>query len=340
MDEDETAQLRAQLAALTAAVQALSGSRIPRASDLTFQQLADRYEKRVGKKYLYTLVPFLAAFGEKLVTAARKADYLHWRDEVRSKQRTIRKGTPSVGTLNQELRQVLAMLRWAVGAEIIDANPFEGVKFLKGQRPRETEIDAAEDAEAFADAPLLVRAFQAVCEETGARNGCEVRLLERAHVDKVKQAITFWRKNTKGQVMTRVVPVTKYLLDLLDELPAVIGSPYVFASPRTGRPYSRVHLTRICRPYLDRLTAAPGDQRVVTHDRRHTRVSRLARAGLNPMTSMKLIGHKTPAMHWRYLHVSEADRAEMKRLLEEERRAPHVATTKVVDTERIITTKR
>jgi integrase len=319
MDDGDAADLRAQIAALTSAIQALTGATARADPGVTFADVAERYGRRVGRKCMYTLVPFLRHFGDRTVASSRKVDLLHWRDEIRAVEVTCFKRPPSVGTLNQELLQAQAMMRWAVANEVIDANPFEGIVKLKGQRPRETGIDPAEDEQAFAGAPLLVRAFQAVCADTGARNGCEVRLLERRHVDRATSLLRFPRANTKGQVMTRDVPISAHTLALLDELPAVVGTVYVFANPRTKRPYSRVHLTRLCRPYLDRLTPAPGDGRVVTHDRRHTRVSRMARDGMNPMASMKLIGHKTPAMHWRYLHVSDADRARMKAALDRER---------------------
>lgn len=323
MDGDVEA-LKAQIAALTTAVQALA-SKAPKADPgVTFNHVAKRYGPKVGKKIMYTLARFLGHFGDRPVVSVRRPDYLHWRDEIRAKETTMLGGVPAVGTLNQELRQALAMLRWAVTHEIVDSNPFDGVAFLKGQRPRETEIDPDEDERAFADAPLLVRAFQAVCAETGARNGCEVRLLERAHIDKARAMLKFPRKNTKGQVMTRDVPVSAHALALLEALPAVVGTAYVFANPRTKRPYSRVQLCRLCRPFLDKLTPAPGDGRVVTHDRRHTRVSRLARRGMNPMASMKLIGHKTPAMHWRYLHVSDEDLDTMRDILEAERRGARI----------------
>lgn len=316
---DEGADLRAQIAALTAAVEALTAAK-PRAPDVTFAEVAERYARRVSKKAMYTLVPFLAWFGERRVASSKRADYLHWRDEVRANQTTVLRGLPAVGTLNQELTQALAMLRWAVRAEVIDANPFEGVAKLKGQRPRETEIDPLEHTRAFAGAPLLVRVFQAVCIETGMRNGCEVRLMERGHVDRARAVIVVPRINAKGGAHSREVPMSDYLRGLLDELPAVAGSPFIFANPATKRPYSRVHLCRLSRPYLDRLPCAAGDGRAVTHDGRHGFVSRLARGGLGLFAAMKIAGHRTASMHWRYTHVSDADRAKAKQLLDEQRR--------------------
>jgi integrase len=322
VDGDEAAALRAQIAALTAAVQALGAKTTAAPVDLsaTFGKVAERYAPRVGVKIMYTLAKFLLYFGDKPVATTRKAEYLHWRDQLRAKEKTCFDRPPSVGTLNQELRQCLAMMRWAVAVEMIDKNPFDGIKFLKGQRTRETEIDPGEDSTAFVGAPLIVRVYQGICAETGARNGCEVRMIERSHIDRARRMIKFPRVNTKGKVMTRDVPISRELMDLIDEMPVLLGNPFLFASPRVkGRPYTYPAMHRLCRPFLDKLTPAPGDERVVTHDRRHTRVSRLARAGMNAMASMKLVGHKTPSMHWRYLHVSDADRDRMRAILEAER---------------------
>lgn len=319
---DEETDLRAQIAALTAAVQAL-GAKVPKAQPITFAELAAKYGRKVGKKYIYTLKPFLRRFGDRVVSTFRRAEYLEWRDEERAHATTMLGTIVSIGTLNQELKIALAMCRWGVEAEHLDENPIEGIAALKGQCARETEIDPAEDAKALAGAPLIVRVFQGLCDETGARNGCEVRLVEWSHIDKARAVVKFPRENTKGKVMTREVPISRELLALIEEMPVMLGNPYLFPSPlKKGRPYSYVGLHRLWRPYLDKLTPAPGDGRVVTHDRRHGRVSRLARAGINPMAAMKLIGHKTPAMHWRYLHVSEADREAMRAVLEQERRGP------------------
>jgi len=113
--------------------------------------------------------------------------------------------------------------------------------------------------------------------------------------------------------------MSDYCKQLLDEYPPVVGSSFVFANPETKLPYSAAYLGRLSRPFLDRLKAAPGDRRVVTHDSRHSLVSRLARGGLGAMPAMKIVGHKTAAMHWRYMHVSEEDTATARRILDRKR---------------------
>ncbi len=305
MDGDEAAALRAQIAALPAAVQALAGAKRA-APDLT-----------------------VAALGSRQCSTLRRPDYLTFRDERAKKV--------GVGTLNQELTQAHAMFRWGVAGEHIEANPIEGVRRLKGQHARETEIDPMEHARAFADAPLLLRVFQAVCIETGLRNGCEARLLERSHIDTLRSVIRVPKTNAKGKTTTREVPMSDYLADLLDELPEVIGSPYVFANPQTRQPYSYAYLNRSCRPYLDRLRAASGDERVVTHDARHSFVSRLHRGGLDLFASMKISGHRTAGQHFRYHHVSAEDKAKAKSLLDEERKSPKASP---VGTEQKVTSSR
>jgi len=318
----DDADLRAQIAALTAAVQALAAGHAraegavrlgPRRADITFRQLAERYGKKITKANSYYLVPMVAHFGDRVVSSLRKIDWLAYREERLAAGKAI-------GTVNQDLTMANAMCNWGVANELLDVHPFAGIPKLKGQRARETEIDPEEDERAFSDAPLLVRAFQVACAETGARNGCEVRRIERSHIDRKRMIIKYPRANTKGQAATREVPMSEYLLWLLDELPAVAGSPFIFANPETKEPYSAAHLGRLSRPYLNRLTAAPGDGRVRTHDRRHSLVSQLARGGMNPMSSMKLIGHATPAMHWRYLHISEEDKNRMRSILESRRK--------------------
>lgn len=320
MDEEDTRALRAQIDALTAAVAALAGAKGP-ARDLAVSDLGKRYAKRASKAAMYTLRAFLAAFGDRFVLSLRKVDYLQFRDERRDRK-TVRGEAPAVGTLNTELACVMAMFRWGVAAELIDVNPFEGVKKLKGQRSRETELDPHEHAGAFEDASLLVRVFQTTCIETGMRNGCEVRRMEWPHIDNARSVIYVPRENTKGKTRAREVPMSDYLRDTLKGMTRVLGSPFVFANPHTKRPYSAKHLNHLSRPYLNLLPAAPGDKRAQTHDGRHSLVSRLARGGLGPMPSMRIVGHETASQHWRYLHVSDDDRGRAKALLDAQRRGP------------------
>lgn len=309
--------LKAQIAALTAAIQGFVAGRTgPARADMLVDELGRWYFRRATKQAKYTLGPFLRDFGGLRVSELTKALYIGWRDE-RSDEETIRGAKRSVGTLNLELATANALFRAAVTAELIAKNPLDGIADLKGQRARETEINPADHARAIATAPPLVRVFQSAIIETGMRFN-EARLMEWSHVEWDRARIHIPRENTKGKLAARNVPLTNHLRAEFKEWPRGV-SRFVFASSQKPGPYSRSHLTSLCRPYLDRLSPAPGDGRVVTHDGRHSAVSRLARGGLNPLTSMKIIGHRTASMHWRYLHVSDEDREKAKRILDGDR---------------------
>lgn len=321
----ELEALQAKIEALTAAVSALTGRSDPKRADPAIDEIGRWYFRRATKQARYTLGPFLRDWGGRCVSELTKGGYMAWRDE-RAAETTLLRRPRSVGTLNLELATVLAMFRAAKVAGLVDENPLEGLRRLKGQRSRETEIEPQTHAQALQDAPLLVRVFQAACIETGARSGCEVRRMEWAHVNEINESIHIPRENTKGKIAARDVPLTKYLRDLLRVMPRVLGSPYIFANPETKQPYSAKHLCMLSRPYLDRLKAAPGDRRVVTHDARHSAVSRLARGGMATLAAMRLIGHASANQHWRYLHLSESDRAKAKQVLDAQRNVP--VTTK------------
>jgi integrase len=328
-DESELlALMRAEMAELRADIRALRPVTV--GTDMLVSEIGEWYAKRCRPAALSTLKPVLEYFGPKRVSELRPAHYIVFRDG--RADGTTRLGFKrAVGTLNTELAQTLAMFRAAVRAELIARNPFEGVERLPGQHARETRIEPIAHDIAFSKAPQVLRVFQGVCIETGMRNGCEVVRMQRAHVDRENMMIHVPRENAKGKKKSRDVPMSEYCLRLLDSLDEIEGCDFYFANPRTKRPYNPKYFNTISRPFLDTLPAAPGDRRVVTHDARHGAVSRLASGNMNPLIAMKLIGHESAAMHWRYLQISEADRAHMREILAADRKPAVKAERPPVD---------
>jgi hypothetical protein len=135
MDEGDAEALRAQIAALTAAVQALSAGRAPaKRADPTIDEIGRWYLRTATRQAKATLVPFLRDFGGLRVSELTKGRYIAWRGE-RAEEETIRGAKRAVGSLNLELAAAQALLRAAVKAERIDENPLEGLPKLRG-RPR------------------------------------------------------------------------------------------------------------------------------------------------------------------------------------------------------------
>jgi integrase len=99
------------------------------------------------------------------------------------------------------------------------------------------------------------------------------------------------------------VPMNDELRSILRALPSRLRSPWVFPSD-TGQTAldSQNFINRIFTPALRRAGIADFSW----HDMRHSFASRLAMAGESLRTIQELMGHQTPAMTLRYMHLSPA----------------------------------
>jgi integrase len=84
------------------------------------------------------------------------------------------------------------------------------------------------------------------------------------------------------------------------------GHPSVFLYK--GRPIQR-RLTTAFKAACRRAGIVYGRKngRITAHDFRHSAATTLRRAGVDTMTAMKIIGHKSEKMHRRYNQISPAD---------------------------------
>ncbi|HEY5444502.1 MAG TPA: site-specific integrase, partial [Pyrinomonadaceae bacterium] len=99
----------------------------------------------------------------------------------------------------------------------------------------------------------------------------------------------------------RQVPLTPVVLGALRDLSKVrsLKCPYVFQFE--GKPIKRVK-----RAFHTAVRTA-GIQDLRFHDLRHCAATNLRRAGIDTVTAMKIVGHKSEKMHRRYNSVSESD---------------------------------
>jgi integrase len=99
----------------------------------------------------------------------------------------------------------------------------------------------------------------------------------------------------------RTIPLTSEIKDMLSELSKVrhLNTNHVFLYD--GQPIDRVKRSfkTACRK------AEIADLRF--HDLRHCAATNLRRAGVDTLTAMKIVGHKSEKMHRRYNSVSEED---------------------------------
>lgn len=329
MDPDALMRLIAaqqqQIAELAAAVReqstaiAAAANKPERGAGITVVELWREYAETICLKSWYGSVKSLmkaplAHFGAMDVLSLRRSDWEHYRDVVRPKQEKtthLYSSKHAAATLNQELSRLRACFNWAVSDDRLARNPLAAVKRLKG-RSRET-IVADDDVETLVRqcGPLL-RAMILIAVDSGMR-ATEVRLLQWTEIDFDRGLINLLPERTKGKKARRP-RVTERALDAIRMLPRHLTSPYVFANPTSGKPYSENWVWRHWRQVTADvgLQAAPGDTRVHLHDLKHSAVSKMHRIGVPLFTGMRNAGHESAAMAWRYTQVTEEDLDDLK----------------------------
>jgi integrase len=144
--------------------------------------------------------------------------------------------------------------------------------------------------------PHLLR-FLTIAYTVGPRKG-ELLKLEWSDVDMRRREFTL-RKTKNGE--TRVVPMTPDVFDTFMALHRErrLDTPKVFLYK--GKPWKnpRTAFTAACR--------RAGITGLRLHDLRHTASTNLRRAGVDTMTAMKIVGHKSEQMHRRYNTIQPED---------------------------------
>ncbi len=138
--------------------------------------------------------------------------------------------------------------------------------------------------------PIIIFAVNTGCRKE------EILSLKWSQVDLEHGFITLFKtKNTE----MRNIPINEPLCQLLENLPKVEGSEYVFHNYRTG-----TRLFDIKRSYPTAVEQAGFGEEVVFHTLRHTFASHLVMAGVDIATVSRLMGHKSLAMTMRYSHLA------------------------------------
>lgn len=250
----------------------------------TFQ---DRYES-----VHYQLIPF---FGSKLLGDITPADV----ETFRARRRLRNGDVPSVATVNADHAILKHILSVAERRGLVASNAAKRVPMPdpKNERDRVLSSDEWEklyDAAAHHLKPLLLLAYH-----LGPRLS-EMLNLTWDRVDLSRGFIKLRSVDTKTRE-PRQVPLTPVVLAELRDLSKVrsITCPYVFQFE--GRPIKRVK-----RAFHTAMRKA-GIQDLRFHDLRHCAATNLRRAGIDTVTAMKIVGHRSEKMHRRYNSVSESD---------------------------------
>jgi integrase len=283
---------------------------------LTFEELAQIYEERNlvpaeyqdGRKirglrnHLAPLVHLRVVtehFGAKRIKNITHSDMEVFK-QLRLKATTKRGKTRTIATVNRELEQLRAVLRFAVRQGWLLRSPFDtGAPLISkaDEVRRERVLTHDEEARLLAACtgrrahlkPILIAAL-----DTGARRG-ELFKLTWADVDFENRLINLRATTTKTQ-RSRTIGMTTRLFSELQALYQV----------STQAPDSSVFgIMDNARKSFASACREAGITGFRFHDCRHSAITRMVQSGMPSHLIMKVSGHTQPVTFSRYVNVDE-----------------------------------
>lgn len=187
-------------------------------------------------------------------------------------------------------------IRWDVLPK--DCNPCRGIKLFQDNGAREryltpAEIQALLDEIKKSRSPLVGTIIQ-VLLYTGARKR-EILDARWENIDFDRQILTV-PVSKSGK--PRHIALSDGAIALLRSVPRTPGVPWVFANPKTGKPF-----VSIFQPWST-IRRKAGIPDVRLHDLRHSFASFLVSSGRSLYEVQTLLGHHDPKMTMRYAHLS------------------------------------
>jgi len=202
----------------------------------------------------------------------------------------------SFASINREMALLRRLFNWYRTQKRVKLdNPVTGIGFYK-EVARTRVLTEDEEKRFFMDggAPEHVQNVVTIALSTGMRLN-EILTLEKKDVLLCDIGGTVTLRDTKNGE-SRKIPLTNDLTGMFKRIidNSLEASPYVFASPRTGKPMLdiKTSFVKSCkRAKIDNLHF---------HDLRHTFCTRLANEGVNPFIIMQIAGHKDTKTAQRY----------------------------------------
>lgn len=249
------------------------------------------YRNHIEKVHCW-LAPF---FGDKLLTEITPDDV-----ETYRAQRRLKNGNPpTMATLNGDHAILKQMLYQAVKRGLLLTNPASRVTMPDPHNERDRVLTPDEWTRLCAEAAPHLKPILKVAYHLGLRYG-EIVRLTWDRVDLKRGIITLTAKDTKAR-RPRKVPLTPELTEVFRDLYKVryLGQDRVFL--RNGESIQSVRTA--FENAKDRAKIA----NLRFHDLRHCAATNMRRAGVDVMTAMAIIGHRSEKMYKRYNTIDEAD---------------------------------
>ena len=238
------------------------------------------------------LVPF---FGKKSLKEILPEDV-----EVYRSQRMKRNGKPpSLGTINNDHIILKHVFSVAERRGLLMVNPAKKVPIPDAKNERDRVLSDEEWAKLYEAAASHIKPILLIAYQLGLRLG-EILNLTWDRVDLQRGFIKLRGVDTKSRE-PRLVPLARDTQRCLIELSKVrsLSTNRVFLYE--GRPIGEI------KGAFKTARKNAGITNFRFHDLRHCAATNLRRAGVDAITAMKIVGHKSERMHRRYNNVNEAD---------------------------------
>jgi integrase len=267
---------------------------------LTFKSLTDSYlaDKKIQRQALYSCKKswienrFIPTFGAGTLAASVTTDKVESYLERRRQE-------VALATVNRELAGIKHIFSWAVHKNRMDRNPLQHLKQEREDNVRDEILEPVQFDALQQHAPNYLRSINLVAYQTAMRRG-EILELTWDKVDEKKGFIRLSAEDTKTDE-GRIVPLSPELRATFAELrrTRALHEKHVFLREGQSVADFRRAFATACK--------LAGIEGFRFHDFRHTAITNMRRAGIDPLTIMQISGHKTMECFTRYNSFREPD---------------------------------
>ena len=238
------------------------------------------------------LVPF---FGRKRLPDITPADV----EAYRAARRLRSGGMPTIGTVNNDHIMLKHIYSVAERRGLVQLNPAKRIPLPDPHNERDRILSHDEWDRLYQASPVHLKPVLLLAYRLGPRLG-EILKLTWDRIDLGRGFIKLRSADTKTKE-PRLVPLTPDIHAALSNLSKVrrLDTNRVFLYE--GKPIQSVK-----RSFQTAVREA-GITDLRFHDLRHCAATNLRRAGVDSITAMRIVGHKSEKMHKRYNSVAESD---------------------------------
>lgn len=223
------------------------------------------------------------------------------RHEIQKFHTSLRDEELAGATCDHYVKLIRHSLNLAVEWEFLDKNPADKIPLFKEDNKRERYLTEEEQERLLASIRVeknrTIALMVLFLLSTGARRG-EAFTATWDNIDIPNKVWRISANNSKSKKV-RAVPLNETAIQVLETVPRVEGSPYVFTSAR-----SKSGQFNDIKKSWTRIRERAGLPDLRLHDLRHQYASLLVNGGRSLYEVQAILGHSDPTITMRYAHLS------------------------------------